>query len=78
MAPRHIRPDQIAEVLPAGGLTWLQACSGESPLIRDGLAAWQKRTVVAYMEEHLAEEISLGMLADLPLGQAAIDKAARA
>ena len=37
MAPRHIRPDQIAEVLPAGGLTWLQACSGESPLIRDGL-----------------------------------------
>jgi acyl-CoA hydrolase len=37
VAPRHIRPDQIAEVLPAGGLTWLQACSGESPLIRDGL-----------------------------------------
>ena len=39
MAPRHIRPDQIAEVLPAGGLTWLQACSGKSPLIRDGLVA---------------------------------------
>jgi acyl-CoA hydrolase len=39
VAPRHIRPDQIAEVLPAGGLTWLQACSGESPLIRDGLVA---------------------------------------
>jgi acyl-CoA hydrolase len=37
VAPRHIRPDQIVEVLPAGGLTWLQACSGESPLIRDGL-----------------------------------------
>jgi acyl-CoA hydrolase len=39
VAPRHIRPDQMAEVLPAGGLTWLQACSGESPLIRDGLVA---------------------------------------
>ncbi len=39
MAPRRIRPDQIAEVLPAGGLTWLQACSGESPLIREGLVA---------------------------------------
>jgi acyl-CoA hydrolase len=37
LAPRQIRPDQIAEVLPPGGLTWLQACSGESPLIRDGI-----------------------------------------
>ena len=39
MAPRRIRPDQLAEVLPAGGLTWLQAGSSESPLIRDGLIA---------------------------------------
>ena len=39
MAPRRIRVEQLAEALPAGGLTWLQACSGESPLIRDGLVA---------------------------------------
>jgi acyl-CoA hydrolase len=39
LAPRAIRPDQLVEVLPPGGLTWLQACSAESPLIRDGLLA---------------------------------------
>lgn len=39
MAPRRIRPDQLAEVLPPGGLSWLQACSAESPLIREGLVA---------------------------------------
>jgi acyl-CoA hydrolase len=37
MAPRQIRPDQLAQILPPGGLTWLQACSAESPLIRGGL-----------------------------------------
>jgi acyl-CoA hydrolase len=39
VAPRRIRADQLVEVLPAGGLTWLQACSAESPLIRDALVA---------------------------------------
>jgi len=39
LAPRRIRPDQLAEVLPAGGVTWLQGSSGESKLIRDGLVA---------------------------------------
>lgn len=39
LAPRQIRPDQLAEVLPGGGLTWLQAGSSESPLIRDGVIA---------------------------------------
>jgi hypothetical protein len=39
LAPRRIRPDQLAEVLPGGGLTWLQAGSSESPLIRDGVIA---------------------------------------
>lgn len=39
MAPRIIRPDQLAEVLPPGGLTWLQACSAESALLRDGIVA---------------------------------------
>jgi AraC family transcriptional regulator len=32
---------------------------------RGGLAAWQQRTVAAYIEEHLAEQISLGTLAQL-------------
>ena len=32
---------------------------------RGGLAAWQQRTVPAYIEEHLAEQISLATLAQL-------------
>src|ERR1700716_4406370 len=32
---------------------------------RGGLAAWQQRTVAAYIEEHLAEQIPLGTLAQL-------------
>jgi len=35
------------------------------PLARGGLAAWQKRVVTAYIEEHLAEPISLATLAQL-------------
>jgi AraC family transcriptional regulator len=35
------------------------------PAVRGGLAAWQERTVVAYIEEHLAEPISLATLAQL-------------
>jgi AraC family transcriptional regulator len=35
------------------------------PEVRGGLAAWQERTVVAYVEDHLAEPISLGTLAQL-------------
>jgi AraC family transcriptional regulator len=35
------------------------------PDVRGGLAAWQERTVVAYIEEHLAEPISLATLAQL-------------
>jgi AraC-like DNA-binding protein len=33
------------------------------PRVRGGLAAWQQRTVVAYVEDHLAEPISLATLA---------------
>lgn len=33
--------------------------------VRGGLAAWQQRTVVAYIEEHLAEPISIATLAHL-------------
>jgi AraC-like DNA-binding protein len=33
--------------------------------VRGGLAAWQERTVVAYIEDHLAEPISLATLAQL-------------
>jgi hypothetical protein len=32
---------------------------------RGGLAAWQQRVVAAYIDEHLAEPISLATLADL-------------
>lgn len=37
---------------------------GKAP-VRGGLAAWQQRTVSAYIEEHLAEQISLATLAQL-------------
>jgi AraC family transcriptional regulator len=35
------------------------------PVDKGGLAAWQQRRVVAFMEEHLADHISLDALADL-------------
>jgi AraC family transcriptional regulator len=35
------------------------------PTLRGGLAAWQQRTVTSYIEEHLAEPISLASLAGL-------------
>jgi AraC family transcriptional regulator len=35
------------------------------PQVRGGLAAWQQRVVTAYIEEHLAEQISLATLAQL-------------
>jgi AraC family transcriptional regulator len=33
--------------------------------VRGGLAAWQQRSVTAYIEEHLAESVPLAMLAEL-------------
>jgi AraC family transcriptional regulator len=53
-------------VLMAHELTRLH--TGEpaaKPEVRGGLAAWQERTVVAHIEEHLAEPISLATLAQL-------------
>jgi AraC family transcriptional regulator len=35
------------------------------PEIRGGLAPWQQRTVTAYIEEHIADRIPLGILAQL-------------
>jgi AraC family transcriptional regulator len=35
------------------------------PKVRGGLAAWQQRTLAAYIEDHLAEPISLATLAQL-------------
>jgi AraC family transcriptional regulator len=35
------------------------------PEVRGGLAAWQERTVVAYIEEHVAEPIPVATLAQL-------------
>ena len=34
-------------------------------LAKGGLAAWQQRTVTAYIEEHIAEPISLATLSRL-------------
>ncbi len=42
-----------------------QGAHRSEPLIRGGLAAWQQRTVTAYIEEHLAEPIPLLTLAQL-------------
>lgn len=41
-----------------------RAGHGEAPA-RGGLAAWQRRLVASYIEEHLSERISLGTLARL-------------
>ena len=35
------------------------------PPIRGGLASWQQRTVVEYIEEHLSDQVSLAQLAQL-------------
>jgi AraC family transcriptional regulator len=40
-----------------------QATPHVQTLIRGGLAAWQQRVVISYIEEHLAEQISLATLA---------------
>jgi AraC family transcriptional regulator len=37
----------------------------EPPLSRGGLASWQKRAVVDYIEEHLGEQVCLQKLAEL-------------
>jgi AraC family transcriptional regulator len=55
---------EALSVLMAHELLRLQ--SGEpaaKPQVRGGLAAWQERTMVAYIEDHLAEPISLATLA---------------
>jgi AraC family transcriptional regulator len=51
-------------VIAAHELLRIQALRRE-PLARGGLAAWQQRIVAGYMEEHLAESISLAELARL-------------
>jgi AraC family transcriptional regulator len=40
----------------------IQSSRGSSP---GGLATWQQRRVLEFMEEHLAEDVSIGVLADL-------------
>jgi AraC family transcriptional regulator len=39
--------------------------SRAAPPVRGGLAAWQQRTVVEYLEEHLSDQVSLATLAQL-------------
>ena len=42
-----------------------QGSTPSKPTLRGGLAAWQQRVVTTYIEEHLAEPISLATLAEL-------------
>ena len=42
-----------------------QGHSNPEPILHGGLSAWQKNRVAAYIEEHLAENISLAALATL-------------
>lgn len=39
MGPRRIDPDELADVLPPGGLTLMSACSAESTLLADAVEA---------------------------------------
>jgi AraC family transcriptional regulator len=70
----------IAESRAAGNQSYMEALgvilahelvrlnsslSSLQPPIRGGLAAWQQRVVAAHIEEHLAEQISLKVLAQL-------------
>jgi AraC family transcriptional regulator len=41
------------------------AIPASKPVDRGGLAGWQQRRVIEFMEEHLAENVSLNALADL-------------
>jgi AraC family transcriptional regulator len=53
-------------IVLAHELVRLNAKSARSDApVRGGLAAWQERTVTAYIEEHLAEQIPLATLAQL-------------
>lgn len=43
MAPKRIRPEQIADLIPPESRVWLHACSGESRATREGLLAGGRR-----------------------------------
>lgn len=65
----HFDDDQYLEALGTVLAHELVRLAADAPrseaLAKGGLAAWQRRTVTAYIEEHLAEPISLGTLARL-------------
>jgi AraC family transcriptional regulator len=42
-----------------------RAVAAPKPVSRGGLAGWQQKRVANFIEEHLTEDISLGMLAEL-------------
>jgi AraC family transcriptional regulator len=46
----------------------VRACSGgtgSAPLLRGGLAGWQQRAVANHIEEHVGDQIPLGILAEI-------------
>jgi AraC family transcriptional regulator len=53
-------------IIVAHELLSIHGCCGcRGPSVRGGLAAWQKRIVAAYIQEHLAEQVPIAELAAL-------------
>src|ERR1700716_3197187 len=61
------RRPATGSIAKRSALSWRTSSCGSirAPPARGGLAAWQQRAVVAHIEEHLTEQISLSALAQL-------------
>jgi len=57
--------EALARVLAHELVRMQQGQSRTKQILRGGLASWQQRVVTTYIEEHLAEPISLATLAEL-------------
>lgn len=57
--------EALARVLAHELVRMQQGQSRTKQIVRGGLASWQQRVVTTYIEEHLAEPISLATLAEL-------------
>src|SRR5262245_54975759 len=57
--------EALGEVLFQELVRLHRGAEANEPGVKGGLAAWQQRVVTAYIEEHLAEQVSLATLAQL-------------
>ena len=57
--------DALSLVLAHELVRFVGGCPRSDPLARGGLAPWQQRIIIDYIEEHLNEQIPLAKLADL-------------